>query len=102
MRKRLSILLLVFLVATAAQADDKVSGHETLFTSPNGVTERCVRIAPMPGAEYSEDDLKAEEAFCAIDLYGPTIALCPKTWSTSPGMIGTQMPAARARSRNRR
>lgn len=75
------------LIATAAQADDKVSGRETLFTSPNGVTERCVRITPMPGAEYSEDDLKAEEAFCAIDLYGPTVALCPKTWSTSPGMI---------------
>lgn len=73
------------LIATAAQADDKVSGHETLFTSPNGVTERCVRIAPMPGAEYSEDDLKAEEAFCAIDLYGPTIALCPKTWRPAPG-----------------
>jgi hypothetical protein len=58
-----------------------------LFHSPNGVTERCVRIAPMPGATYSEDDLKTEAAYCAINLYAPTIAICPKTWSTSPGMI---------------
>ncbi len=70
-----------------AWANDGVQGEEVLFTSPNKVTERCVRIAPMPGAEYSDDDLKAEAEFCAIDLYAPTVALCPKTWSTSPGMI---------------
>jgi hypothetical protein len=75
------------LLASAAAADDSVIGIETLFTSPNGVRERCVRIGPMPGANYSSDDLAAEQAFCAIDLYVPTVALCPKTWSTSPGII---------------
>jgi hypothetical protein len=75
------------LVSSLAHADDVVIGLEATFTSPNGVTERCVRIAPMPGAVYSKDDLKAEEAFCAIDLYVPAVGLCPKTWSTSPGMV---------------
>jgi hypothetical protein len=68
-------------------ADDRVVGSETLFQSPNGVTERCVRIAPMPGAVYSEADLATEAEYCAIDLYAAAVALCPKTWSTSPGMI---------------
>ena len=82
--------LLCLILATlplAATASDAVQGTATSFTSPNGVAEACIRIAPMPGARYSEADLKAEAAFCAIDLYAPTTGLCPKTWSTSPGMI---------------
>ncbi|SEA99208.1 hypothetical protein [Rubrimonas cliftonensis] len=75
------------LIATPAAASDAVRGAESAFTSPNGVAERCVRIAPMPGADYDKDDLEEAEAFCAIDLYAPTVALCPKTWSTSPGMM---------------
>ncbi len=87
MSSPIRIALLSFLLATAAQANDSVTGVEALFTSPNGVTERCVRVAPMPGAIYSETDLATEAAYCAIDLYDPAVALCPKTWSTSPGMI---------------
>lgn len=82
----LATTVAAFLICPAL-ANDGVQGEEVVFTSPNKVTERCVRIAPMPGAEYSDDDLKAEAEFCAIDLYAPTVALCPKTWSTSPGMI---------------
>lgn len=67
------------LLICPASANDGVQGEEVVFTSPNKVTERCVRIATMPGAEYSDDDLKAEAEFCAIDLYAPTVALCPKT-----------------------
>jgi len=70
-----------------AEASDSVRGTETTFTSPNGITERCVRIAPMPGAVYSGGDLNDEEDYCEIDLYAPTVALCPKVWSTSPGMM---------------
>jgi hypothetical protein len=66
---------------------DAVQDTETTFTSPNGVVERCVRIAPIPGGDYSEDDVEEEEGYCAIDFYAPTVALCPKTWSTSPGTI---------------
>lgn len=72
---------------SGAFASDTVIGEATTFQSPHGVTERCIRIAPMPGAVYSEADRKAEADFCAIDLYAPTTALCPKTWSTSPGMM---------------
>lgn len=74
-------------LALPAAANDDVLGEETTFQSPGGVTERCVRIARMPGAVYSDKDLATEAEFCAIDLYAPTVALCPKTWSTSPGMI---------------
>ncbi|WP_137112641.1 hypothetical protein [Rhodobacter sp. SY28-1] len=85
-RPLLAVAIAASLIAPA-QANDSVQGQETLYTSPNGVTERCVRITPMPGAVYSDEDLAAEAEFCAIDLYAPTVALCPKTWSTSPGMI---------------
>jgi hypothetical protein len=87
MHRPLAALALTTLLSVPASASDRVQGTETLFQSPNSVTERCVRIAPMPGAVYSEADLATEAAFCAIDLYAPTVALCPKTWSTSPGMI---------------
>lgn len=85
--RHLSALLALVLLTSVARGDDSVTGIETTFTSPNGVTERCVRIAPMPGAAYSKDDLKAEASLCAIDLYDPAVAVCPKTWSTSPGMV---------------
>ena len=73
--------------ALPALASDAVIGETTTFASPNGVVERCVRIAPMPGADYSKGDQKDEAEYCAIDLYAPDVAVCPKTWSTSPGMI---------------
>lgn len=75
------------LMAGAAQASDAVVGEATAFTSPNGVTEHCVRIAPIPGGTYSKHDAKEEADYCAIDFYAADVALCPKTWSTSPGMM---------------
>lgn len=82
-----AISLVTAVLPTLAHASDKILGEAATFTSPNGVQEVCVRIAPMPGATYSEADQKAEAAFCAIDLYSAAVGLCPKTWSTSPGMI---------------
>ncbi|MEX5728710.1 hypothetical protein Ga0609869_002063 [Rhodovulum iodosum] len=73
--------------AVGALASDAVRGTAQTFTSPNGITERCVQIAQIPGGDYSKGDLEDEAAYCAIDLYGPDVALCPKTWSTSPGMM---------------
>lgn len=88
MRKvRLLAGMAALVLASQAQASDAVLGEETTFTSPNGVTERCVRIARMPAADYSKKDLKIEEEYCALDFYAEDIALCPKTWSTSPGMM---------------
>ncbi len=70
-----------------AQASDSVIGEETTFTSPNGVEEKCVRITPIPGGSYSKGDAKDEADYCGIDFYDASVALCPKTWSTSPGMM---------------
>lgn len=81
------LVLAAISAASAAVATDAVIGEAVTFQSPNGITEQCIRIAPMPGAVYSEKDQEAERAYCEIDLYAPTVAICPKTWSTSPGMM---------------
>ncbi len=84
---RLLTLLPALLLAFPVLASDAVRGVETSFASPNGLTERCVRITQIPGGAYDKGDLEDEAAYCEIDLYAPTVALCPKTWSTSPGMM---------------
>ena len=62
-----------------------VSGQTTEFISPNGLTEQCIRIQPMPGAHFSKSDHKREKEYCALNVH--ELALCPKLWSTSPGTI---------------
>ena len=49
--------------------------------------EQCVVLDHIPGGSYSSKDKKTEEQYCAIDLYSTSTAICPKTWSTSPGTI---------------
>jgi len=71
-------------IATAV-ADAPVSGAITSYTSPNGVSEQCIEITPMPRAHYSKKDLKTQADYCSIDF--SKVALCPKLWSTSPGTI---------------
>ena len=73
---RATISLVAILAAAPAFATDAGCGEATNFTSPNSVVEQCVRIAPMPGGEYSDGDLEDEAAFCAIDLYATAVALC--------------------------
>jgi len=79
----LSIFLAVSLCPSAWAAS--INGVTKEFPVPGGITERCVRIEPMPGAKFSKHDLKQEQAYCAIDLQRS--AVCPKLWSTSPGTI---------------
>jgi hypothetical protein len=87
---------LAALLAASLPAAADVAGETTGYTSPNGLAERCVRIAPLPGAHYSKHDRKDEADFCELDLH--RLALCPKLWSTSPGTIvydlGQDVPAA--------
>jgi hypothetical protein len=83
----LASLAACLVAALPALASDAVQGTVAEFQSPNGTVERCVRIAPAPGGDYDKDDLEEEAAHCAIDLYAADVALCPKTWSTSPGTI---------------
>ena len=85
MKKHLVLALIT--AATPALASDAVQGIETFHQSPNGIAERCVRIAPIPGGTYGKNDLEQEAAYCAIDLYAADVAMCPKTWSTSPGTM---------------
>ena len=73
------------LVGAFAQA--AVVGETTSFSSPNGIEERCVAIAKIPGGSYSKEDLAEEARLCSIDLWAPSVALCPKIWSTSPGTL---------------
>jgi hypothetical protein len=88
---RLTRLFLAFVLATALSgnvvSDDRVAGHATLYTSPNGQQESCVGLTHIPGGEYSDADVETERAFCAVDFYSGDYALCPKVFSTSPGTL---------------
>lgn len=70
-----------------AHATDEVEGQETIYESYNGVSERCVRISPMPGGTYDDGDRKDEEELCSINFYSPQIALCPKIWGSSAAVM---------------
>ena len=69
----------------AAQANDRIAGDTTSYSSPNGVQERCVSLSAMPGGNYGDEDKKQEKALCSINFYDSNIAICPKLRSTSPG-----------------
>lgn len=80
---KLSLVLLTSIFVASASAN-----IQTEFVSPNGLKEVCRALPPMAGAKYSKKDLEGEAEYCAMDFYTtPTIALCPKTWSTSPGTM---------------
>jgi hypothetical protein len=68
-------------------AQAEVPGTAATFTSPNGVEESCVAIASVPGGVYTDQDRAEERRLCSIDLWTSSVALCPKTWSTSPGTL---------------
>ena len=85
MMKPTTILLAGLVLAPlTAFASDAVQGTETSFTSPNGVIERCVRIAPIPGGDYGKDDLDEEEGYCAIDFYAPPSRSAPRRGARAP------------------
>lgn len=69
--------------AVAAEVD----GERREFEAPGGLTEACVAIRHAPDGKYTEADAAVERALCAIDFYSGSTALCPKTFSTSPGTL---------------
>jgi len=69
-----------------------VKGEQVTYSSPDGLTEACIRITHLAGGKYSESDRLKEQGYCALDLN--TLALCPKLWSTSPGTIIYEIDAA--------
>ncbi len=79
MTKFLPILIVLALPLTAGAVT---------FSSPNGLTEECRALPQVPGGNYDKDDVEDEEMLCGIDFYDTAkIALCPKTWSTSPATM---------------
>lgn len=92
-KKLQSILVLLFFWAgpgiATAMAAAPVSGAATSYVSPNGLSEQCIEITPMPKAHYSKKDLNRQAEYCSIDF--SKVAVCPKLWSTSPGTIVYQI-----------
>lgn len=82
-----AVLALAALPPAVAIADYRVSGHAVAYESPAGYGEACIALDPVPGGAYTAADRAAEAALCAIDFYGGAHALCPKTFSTSPGTL---------------
>jgi hypothetical protein len=78
--KKTIFVLLVSSMPFAAQA--------TTYATPNGLTEECRVLPQVPGGNYDKDDGEEEGLLCSLDIYDTAkIAICPKTWSTSPGTM---------------
>ncbi len=82
----LTAFLAVVTLPTSVVAG-QARGQATNYTSPDGVTEKCIVLASMPDSKYRTGDKKKEQQYCGIDIYDANTALCPKIWSTSPGTI---------------
>lgn len=64
------------------------AANTATFRSPNGLIEQCIALPKIAGGQYSNGDVKDEELYCQIDFYSQnSVALCPKTWSTSPATM---------------
>ena len=75
---------LALIAPTALWASDDVRGEATTFDSPNGVTERCIRIEKVPTGEYKNSDLEEETAYCEIDFYALRNRHLPKNLEHQP------------------
>jgi hypothetical protein len=74
-------------VRSSGPVSPDVRGVKQEYRAPSGTLEHCVALTHAPGGSYADADVAAETAFCAIDFYGTTHALCPKVFSTSPGTL---------------
>ena len=59
-----------------------------LLAAP-AIAQETAQCAPLPplAATTAESDSAQQQLFCAIDFNGGSVALCPKTWSTSPAAL---------------
>lgn len=57
------------------------------FQAPSGILEACLIQPTFAGDQRTNSDREKEAKLCAINFYDSKVALCPKTWSTSPGTI---------------
>lgn len=79
--------ILIALSLTSQSFADVPKGQMTSFKSSLGKTEQCITLEHIPTGSYSPKDLKNETELCGVDLYSPSIAICPKTWGTSPALV---------------
>lgn len=82
----LQTTLALTVLSSFAQAEGGARITRT-FDSPNGVTEACIAFEKLPLGDYKKKDLEEESRLCSFNLHDDSVALCPKTWSTSPGTI---------------
>ena len=87
LRHRAGAFTALILCATLPVTAGAVSGTVISYASPGGIDEHCVILDRMPGGVYSAADKDREQAFCSIDFYTGSHALCPKVFSTSPGTL---------------
>jgi hypothetical protein len=57
------------------------------YTSPKSLEEQAISLDRIPHGAYKTRDKLKEDKYLAIDFYVRHIALCPKTWSTSPATM---------------
>jgi hypothetical protein len=72
---------------TSLTAAAAFRGKAVNHRSPLGLEEQCIILDRMPGGTYSDAEGELEQAFCDIDFYTGSHALCPKVFSTSPGTL---------------
>ena len=65
----------------------------THYRSPNGLLEKAIILDKIPQGNYSKKDKQKEKKFSEVDFYNEKIALCPKTWSTSPATMVRDLSA---------
>ncbi len=80
-------ILMALAMGINANATSNMKGQEITYQSPRGKVEKCIITDRVPEGSYSEGDLEEEKKFCEMDFYSNSLALCPKTWSTSAGTI---------------
>ncbi len=81
------IACLALAARTTHAQEERVAGTAVDYKSAGGVVERCVAATPVPGGAYTDADRQTETRYCRFDFYSPSVALCPKTWSTSPATV---------------
>ena len=80
-------LMMALALGLNAHANPNMKGQEITHQSPNGKVEKCIITNRAPEGSYSEGDADDEKKFCDMDFYSNSLALCPKTWSTSAATI---------------
>ena len=75
--KRGASYLLMFFLFTTLMANT---------TAATDLSAACYTLPPLSGMQAAADK-EAENAFCAIDFASASVAICPKTWSTSPAAL---------------